>query len=83
MGAAHPVCQLFCFPDHWLQTALCLRHRSANPQRPCLDQRFEQIHGGNVRLSGTWLCRKVHHPWLGGPRRLTMYLAGDGKAELE
>src|SRR5450631_383715 len=26
-------------PDHWLQTALCLRHRSARPQRPRLDQR--------------------------------------------
>src|SRR5258708_7176695 len=32
----------------------------------------EQVDGGNV-----WrvLCRKVRHPWLGGPRRLTMYLA--------
>jgi hypothetical protein len=26
-------------------------------------------------MSGAWLCRKVHHPWLGGPRRLTIYLA--------
>jgi acetyl esterase/lipase len=26
-------------PDHWLQTALCLRHRSARSQRPRLDQR--------------------------------------------
>jgi hypothetical protein len=26
-------------------------------------------------MSGAWLCRKVRHPWLGGPRRLTMYLA--------
>jgi len=24
---------------------------------------------------GAWLCRKVRHTWLGGPRRLTMYLA--------
>src|ERR1700741_5028667 len=26
-------------------------------------------------MSGAWLCKKVRHPWLGGPRRLTMYLA--------
>src|SRR5215469_15065931 len=25
--------------------------------------------------SGAWLRRKVSHPWPGGPRRLTMYLA--------
>jgi len=25
--------------------------------------------------SGAWLCKKVRHPWLGGCRRLTMYLA--------
>ena len=38
-------------------------------------------------MSGAWLCRKVGHPWLGGPRRLTMYLATsrlrDLKPELE
>src|SRR5229473_7808095 len=32
----------------------------------------EQVHGGNVRA---WLRTKVRHPWLGGARRLTMYLA--------
>ena len=26
-------------------------------------------------MSGAWLCRKVRYPWLGGARRLTMYLA--------
>src|SRR3979490_1214082 len=26
-------------------------------------------------MSGAWLRKKVRHPWLGGPRRLTMYLA--------
>jgi hypothetical protein len=26
-------------------------------------------------MSGSWLRRKVFHPWLGGLRRLTMYLA--------
>src|SRR6202049_46639 len=26
-------------------------------------------------MSGAWFRRKVRHPWLGGPRRLTMYLA--------
>src|SRR5580704_11033391 len=26
-------------------------------------------------MSGAWLCKKVRHPWLGGPRRLAMYLA--------
>jgi hypothetical protein len=26
-------------------------------------------------MSGAWLRRKVYHPWLGGPGRLTMYLA--------
>src|ERR1700722_822505 len=26
-------------------------------------------------MSGAWLHKKVRHPWLGGPRRLTMYLA--------
>src|SRR4030088_2772442 len=26
-------------------------------------------------ISGAWLRKKVRHPWLGGPRRLTMYLA--------
>jgi hypothetical protein len=25
-------------------------------------------------MSGAWLRKKVRHPWLGGPRRLTMYL---------
>jgi hypothetical protein len=26
-------------------------------------------------MSVAWLRRKVRHPWLGGARRLTMYLA--------
>src|SRR5216684_2504932 len=26
-------------------------------------------------MSGAWLRKKVRHPWLGGPRRSTMYLA--------
>jgi hypothetical protein len=26
-------------------------------------------------MSGAWLRKKVRHPWLGGPRRLTTYLA--------
>jgi hypothetical protein len=26
-------------------------------------------------ISGAWFRRKVCHPWRGGPRRLTMYLA--------
>src|SRR5262249_5203212 len=26
-------------------------------------------------MSGEWLCRKVRHPWEGGPHRLTMYFA--------
>src|ERR1700724_636689 len=26
-------------------------------------------------MSGAWLHKKVRHPWLGGPRRLTMYLS--------
>ena len=26
-------------------------------------------------MSGAWFRRKVRHSWLGGPRRLTMYLA--------
>jgi hypothetical protein len=26
-------------------------------------------------MSGAWLRKKVRHPWLGGARRLTMYLA--------
>jgi hypothetical protein len=26
-------------------------------------------------MSGAWLCMKIRLPWLGGPRRLTMYLA--------
>src|SRR5260370_37351239 len=26
-------------------------------------------------MSGAWLRKKVRHPWLGGPHRLTMYLA--------
>ena len=37
--------------------------------------------------SGAWLRKKVRHPWLGGPRRLIMYLAmlelRDFKPELE
>jgi hypothetical protein len=32
----------FVAPTHWLRTALCLRHRSAKPQRPCLDQRHNK-----------------------------------------
>jgi hypothetical protein len=35
-------------------------------------------------MSGAWLRKKVPHPWLGGPRRLTMYLATlDFEPELE
>ena len=34
----------------------------------------EQVHGGNV---GEWFRRKVRHPWLGGPRRWTMYCCMD------
>ncbi|MCA6113193.1 hypothetical protein [Bradyrhizobium cenepequi] len=26
-------------------------------------------------ISGAWLRKKVRHPWLGDPRRFTMYLA--------
>jgi hypothetical protein len=26
-------------------------------------------------MSGAWLRKKVRHPWLRGPHRLTMYLA--------
>ena len=26
-------------------------------------------------MSGAWLRKKARHPWLGGIRRLTMYLA--------
>jgi hypothetical protein len=26
-------------------------------------------------MSGAWLRKKDRHPWLGGARRLTMYLA--------
>src|SRR5260370_1930704 len=26
-------------------------------------------------MSGAWLRKRVRHPWLGGPRRWTMYLA--------
>jgi hypothetical protein len=26
-------------------------------------------------MSGAWLRKKIRHPWLGGPRRLSMYLA--------
>jgi hypothetical protein len=29
-------------PDHRLQPALCFRHYSAGPQRPCLDQRYNK-----------------------------------------
>ncbi len=32
----------------------------------------EQVHGGNVRRV---VAQEVRHPWLGGPRRSTMYLA--------
>jgi hypothetical protein len=32
-------------PDHWLRPALCLRHRSARPQRPRLDQRHNKPDG--------------------------------------
>src|SRR5258707_9322206 len=46
------------------------------------DEGIEQIEtdGGTTNrsmaaMSGAWLRRKVRHPWLGGPRRLTMYLA--------
>jgi hypothetical protein len=35
-------------------------------------ERLTATHGGDVRA---WLRKKVRHPWLGGPRRLTMYLA--------
>src|SRR5271156_6164370 len=38
-------------------------------------------------ISGAWLCKKVLNPWLGGTRRLTMYLADarlrDLKPQLE
>src|SRR6476660_3334033 len=31
-------------------------------------------------MSGAWLCKEVRHPWLGGPRRLTMYFVWTGRA---
>ena len=38
-------------------------------------------------ISGVWLRKKVRHPWLGGSRRLNMYLGDarlrDLKPELE
>src|SRR5262252_2206568 len=39
---------LVCYPNDWLQTALCLRHSSARPQRSCLYQR----HGTSDRQMG-------------------------------
>jgi hypothetical protein len=33
------------------------------------------INKSMAAMCGAWLRRKVCHPWLGGPRRLTMYLA--------
>jgi hypothetical protein len=49
--------------------------------------RFGTTNRSMAAMSGARLCKKVRHPWLGGPRRLTMYLATpemrDLKPELE
>src|SRR6202158_394111 len=50
-------------PDHWLQTALCLRHRSARPQRSCLDQ-------VTANPTAEWVARQITEafPWNEAPR---------------
>jgi hypothetical protein len=57
----------------------CDEDRLGPPEQPSLAQsRTSHLNPGDghtVLLSGAWLRRKVHHPWLGGQRRLTMYLA--------
>src|SRR5262252_9988487 len=54
---------LVCYPNDRLQTALCLRHRSARPQRSCLDQR----HG---TPTAEWVARQITEafPWNEAPR---------------
>ena len=47
---------------------------------PDNDEGIEQVetdswNNEQVQMSGAWLCKKVRHPWLGGARRLAMYLA--------
>jgi hypothetical protein len=44
------------------------------------DEGIEQVETDSwnksiAATSDAWLRKKVRHPWLGGPRRLTMYLA--------
>jgi len=36
---------LFVVPTHWLRSALCLYHHSAEPQRPGVDQRHNKPDG--------------------------------------
>jgi|GEM_PF-1556785 hypothetical protein len=50
--------------------------------QPHDDEAIEQIKANGrdnnksmAAMSSAWLRRKVRHPWLGGPCRLTMYLA--------
>jgi hypothetical protein len=80
MGTAHPVCQLSASQTIGFKLLYAFVIVRLNRRD------LVWINGSNksmAAMSGTWLCRKVHHPWLGGPRRLAMYLASEGKAELE
>ena len=50
--------------------------------QPDDDEGIEQVESDSwnneqsmAAMSGAWLRKKVRHPWLGGPHRLTMYLA--------
>jgi hypothetical protein len=52
------------------------------PIQPHDDEGIQQVEADGrdnkqVHRSNIWgrLCRKVRHPWRGGPRRFTMYLA--------
>jgi hypothetical protein len=69
-------CNPFC---RWICCDVGPEEVSAEPDD---DEGIEQVETDSwnneqvlAAMSGAWLRKKVRHPWLGGPRRLTMYLA--------
>jgi len=51
--------------DHWLRSAVCLRHRPSGSQRPGVDQRHE-------KPTAEWIARQLTEafPWNEAPRYL-------------
>src|SRR3981189_1471105 len=74
--------QKHCAIRPHVPAGLGFRQGQVSAAEPDDDEGIEQVetivgttNRSMAAMSGAWLRKKVRHPWLGGPRRLTMYLA--------